>query len=479
MSVRRRFPPIPAAFVSMLVPGLGQLLAGARRRGLLLLGATAVLLAVVLAGTVLLPGIVTIDRRLVAGVLAVDLALLGVRLFAVLDAGRGSRAPAGKVALAVLAVATVVPHVAFAYVTVRSYAVLESVFAEDEPQDVLPARGIFLASEPSLPQWVGPDGWRLGLAEQLGPGETRPLVRSPELLAAAAEPAPTQRPWTTILLIGTDEGPGNWGARTDTIMLVAAQHGTGRAAAFGIPRNLAQVTVGGKLKRFPEPLNGLYAFARERPELFPGGADPGATALKQAVSRLLGLRVDYYALVNLRGFADLVDALGGVRILVKERLVDSVTRPAWGEPKPRIDVVPGRTYHFYGREALAYVRSRKASSDYTRMARQRCFLSALADQLDPVQVLRNFGSLAKTVATSVSTDVPLDRFPGLVRLVTGVDPKATLTVTFGPDYFFARRKKDNHPVPHGAKIRRTVRTAILHPERLGAEDRAPTVGKTC
>ena len=59
--------------------------------------------------------------------------------------------------------------------------------------------------------------------------------------------------------------------------------------------------------------------------------------------------------------------------------------------------MPGRTYHFYGREALAYVRSRKASSDYTRMARQRCFLSALADQLDPVQVLRNFGSLAKTV----------------------------------------------------------------------------------
>ncbi len=36
-------------------------------------------------------------------------------------------------------------------------------------------------------------------------------------------------------------------------------------------------------------------------------AIPGATALKQAVSSLLGVRVDYYALVNLRGFADLVD----------------------------------------------------------------------------------------------------------------------------------------------------------------------------
>ena len=81
------------------------------------------------------------------------------------------------------------------------------------------------------------------------------------------------------------------------------------------------------------------------------------------------------------------------------------------EPKPKIDVVPGRRYRFYGREALAYVRSRKDSSDYTRMARQRCFLSAMADQLDPVRALRNFGSLAKTIETNLRTDIPLNRLP--------------------------------------------------------------------
>lgn len=450
----------------MLVPGLGQLLAGAWRRGLLLLGATAILLLALPAAALWLPGLAPIDRRLVAGLLLANLALLGFRLFAVVDAGRAGRAPLARLTLALLVAATVLPHAALAYVAVRGYDVLETVFADEEPQDLLRRDGLFLAGRPELPRWVGPDTWRLGLAEQLGPGESRPLAGSSEVVAG--QELPVGKPWTTILLLGTDEGPGNWGARTDTVILVAAQHGTGRAAAFGIPRNFAQVPVGGRLKRFRRPLNGLYAFARERPELFPGGADPGATALKQAVSRLLGIRVDYYALVNLRGFADLVDALGGVTIKVKERLVDSVTRPAWGEPKPRIDVVPGRTYRFYGREALAYVRSRKASSDYTRMARQRCFLSALADQLDPVGVLRSFGSLAKTIETSVRTDIPLDRFPGLVRLVTGIEPEQTLTVTFGPEYFFARRKSDNHPVPHGGKIRATVRDAILNPEELRA-----------
>ncbi len=287
---------------------------------------------------------------------------------------------------------------------------------------------------------------------------------------ADEKPAKT-KPWTTILLIGTDEGPGNWGARTDTIILAAMQHGTGRAAAFGVPRNLAQVPLEAGGKPFKEPLNALYGRF--------GGDQSGAAALKQAVSNLLGIRVDYYAMVNLLGFADLVDALGGVEIAVKERLRDEVTRPAWGEPKPTIDVVPGRTYRFYGREALAYVRSRKDSNDYTRMARQRCFLSAMADQLDPLRVLRNFGSLAKTIETNIHTDIPLNRLPSLVRLVGSVDSKETLTVTFGSEYFFGRQRTGNYPVPSLGRIQTTVRKAILTPELLKRTGGAKTTRQSC
>jgi LCP family protein required for cell wall assembly len=316
---------------------------------------------------------------------------------------------------------------------------------------------------------VPKDAWEWALVERLEPGEVAPLERSARVLADV-RPS-NSRPWTTILLLGTDEGPGNWGARTDTIILAAIQHGTGRAVAFGIPRNLAQVPLGKKRKPSQEPLNALYGLN--------GGGAKGAGTLKQAVSNLLGLRIDYYALVNLRGFADLVDALGGVEIAVKERLVDEVTRPAWGEPKPRIDVHPGRTYRFYGREALAYVRSRKDSSDYTRMARQRCFLSAMAEQVDPVRVLRHFGSLARTIETNVHTDIPLNRLPTLVELVGGIEPPETLTITFGPNYFFARRPTDNHPVPNLARIQRTVRAAILQPERLRRTGGAKTTRESC
>lgn len=461
-----------AALLSLVVPGTGQLYVGARRRGIVLLAATAgVLLGLAVWATAY--EVDAIDRRLLATLLAIDLLLLALRLFAVADAWRGG----GALGLTVLVVLVAAPHVVAGWAAVRGYGTLERVFADEEPHDVLPARGVFLVAEepevgveveaipPSKPAEPAPD-W---------PDEERPLARSARVLEGGEH---ARRPWTTILLLGTDEGPGNWGARTDTIILAAIQHGTGRAAAFGIPRNFADVSLGGD-RRFRDPLYALYGFARSKPALFPGGENPGATAVKQAVSRLLGVRVDYYALVNLRGFADLVDALGGVRIHVKERLVDSVTRPAWGEPKPRIDVHPGEVRRFYGREALAYVRSRKDSSDYTRMARQRCFLSAMADQLDPVRVLRSFGRLTSIVEDNVSTDVPLDRLPRLVRLVAGVEQTETLTVTFGPEYFFGRRQKDNHPVPNGGKIRRAVKQAILEPERLLATGRAPVASKAC
>jgi polyisoprenyl-teichoic acid--peptidoglycan teichoic acid transferase len=464
-----------AGFLSMLIPGAGQLYRGARRRGLVLSGLSVTFLLCLLA-VATWGSLDTIDRRLVVILLALNLALLALRLFAVVDASRGVWA-AGLAALVAL---TAVPHVAAAYVTLRGYQTLEAVFADEEPPcDTACDRGrVLLATHAApLPQWVPKDAWEWALVERLGPGEVAPLERSARVLADA-KPAKS-KPWTTILLLGTDEGPGNFGARTDTIILVAAQHGTGRAAAFGIPRNLAQVPLGGKQRPFQEPLNTLYAFAREHPDLFPAGDDPGATALKRAVSELLGLRVDYYALVNLLGFADLVDALGGVEIEVKERLVDEVTRPAWGERKPRIDVLPGRTYRFYGREALAYVRSRKTSNDYTRMARQRCFLSAMADQLDPVRALRNFGSLAKTIETNVHTDIPLNRLPSLIRLVSSVEQKETLTVTFGLDYFFGRRVKDRHPVPHVGRMQATVRNAILNPELLKKTGKAKTTRESC
>jgi LCP family protein required for cell wall assembly len=495
-----------AGALSAALPGAGQVYAGAKRRGAVLAALTAA--SVATAAVVLVESDpvsvaqAALRRDVAAALLAANLGLLAFRSFAVVDAWRlGGRpgpavGPFGLVVLAAILAVTALPHAAVAYYGVRGYDALASVFADEEPSDVLPARGLFLidgVGAPSLradpPRQGGrraqeprPTPFR-GRMLPLGPVSDERLVKPAGAAgpAAARQPVAEARPWVTLLLIGSDAGPERPGNRTDTMIVVALERGTGRAAALGIPRNLVGVPFAGEArrtaKRFTLPLNALYDWAHAHGSLFPGGGDPGATALKQTISNLLGIRVDYYAMVDLDGFVDMVDALGGVTIHVKERIVDSVTRPAWGETKPRIDVLPGRTYHFSGRTALAYVRSRKASSDYTRMARQRCFLSAAARQVDVPSVLLHFGSLASIAKQSVRTDIPLDRVPDLVRLAAAVDPELTVTETFGLDYVRGRRPGDGYPLPAVNRMRAAVRRLILAPpeqvrERRGVETTA-------
>src|SRR5918999_985573 len=404
-----------AGVLSMIVPGAGQAFVGAWRRGIVLfalfaIGAVPVLVA---AAVPVRTAAWLLEGRLLPAALAVNIFLLALRLFAALDAWRMgplARSVPTLTAAGAIAVLTATPHVAAGYVTVRSEVTLQRVFADEEPSDVLPARGVFLRTGDRTAPDVGPR--ELPRSAPLPAGR---LSATRDVLVSAD--TPLERPWVTILLLGSDEGPGQPGDRTDTMILVGLERDTGRAVAFGIPRNLVGVRLGG--------------------------------------------RVDYHAMVDLDGFRDLVDELGGVKIRVRERIADEVTRPAWGETKPRINVYPGRTYHFDGRTALAYVRSRKDSDDYTRMHRQRCFLTAMANQLDVVSVLRNFGALASIVESSVRTDIPRDQLPDLIRLVGRLDPNRTLTVTFGRRYIARRRAGDRFPIPNVRAMRTTARDAIL------------------
>lgn len=136
---------VVAAVLSFLVPGAGHLYLGERRRGVLLLGAWLA----VLLGLVALVAVGQLGRTFLALLLLANAAVLALRLFAIVDAGRGAFASrVAAVVLAAVAVAAVVPHVAAAYVAVRGYDVLESVFADEEPTDVLGGSSLFLAFPP-------------------------------------------------------------------------------------------------------------------------------------------------------------------------------------------------------------------------------------------------------------------------------------------------------------------------------------------
>src|SRR5262249_3829542 len=159
---------------------------------------------------------------------------------------------------------------------------------------------------------------------------------------------------------------------------------------------------------------------------------------------------------DLRGFVEVVDAFGGVKIKVTERLSDR-TSPAFpGEAWTSLETYPGQVVKFDGRTALAYVRSRHQSSDYRRMIRQRCFLTAMAAQPGPVQAIRPLGKPSHAAKQYVTTDVPLDRLPNLIELVAGINPWLSTGVSFTPPQYDTYR-------PDVQPYRDTVRKVLLTP----------------
>ncbi|RJK95360.1 LCP family protein [Vallicoccus soli] len=220
-----------------------------------------------------------------------------------------------------------------------------------------------------------------------------------------------------VLLMGGDAGESRVGLRPDSLTLVSVDTASGEATMVSLPRNLqhARFRDGSPMDAefpdgFDDLLNAVYTYGSEHPDLYPDARDPGAEATKDAVAGVLGLPVHYYAVVDLKGFRSMVDALGGLRIDVQERVpIGGGTSPVTGWIEPGEQVLDG--YH-----ALWYARSREGSSDYARMGRQRCVLSALAGQADPVTVVRRFREVADSAKELVATDLPRSALPDLVEL---------------------------------------------------------------
>jgi LCP family protein required for cell wall assembly len=258
------------------------------------------------------------------------------------------------------------------------------------------------------------------------------------------------KPRLNILLVGSDAGPDRTGARTDTMMVASIDTRTGRTTLFALPRNIgyAQFPTGSPMHRqFPEGfhnradpssgdylLNAVYAYGHQHPDLAPDGptADPGLNMLHQTVSQMLGLQLDYYAEVNMAGFASIVDALGGVVIDVgPDRIPIGGITPSGRLVRPDGYIEPGRQ-RLTGEQALAFARSRTYSSDYARMGRQRCLLQSILTQKSPADVLTNFRAVAAATTNSVSTNIPQAVLPALVTLA-GVDTLTLESVSFDPN----------------------------------------------
>jgi LCP family protein required for cell wall assembly len=174
-------------------------------------------------------------------------------------------------------------------------------------------------------------------------------------------------------------------------------------------------------------LNGLYTWAEDHKAQFPAGTtNPGVLATEEAVEALSGLDVHYYVLVDLLGFRGMVDALGGLDITVQKR-----TPIGGGTSRISGWIEPGRQ-HLNGYQALWYSRSRQGSTNYERMARQRCVMTAMVQQVNPRSVVMRFQDIAAASAGVLQTDLPQSELGYFADLALKTRSQKIKSVNFVP-----------------------------------------------
>ena len=425
----RSVSPDVAAFLSFLLPGLGQTSTGRVRRGILfaipIIAVPLLALAMFLRGRVEMLAFL-VKPGVLEALLVLNVALAAWHVLAIVDAQRlARRQGAGRwtrrsaIVLSVLLVATVALHGAIESLGFEASSAVTAVF--------LPG---------------GSDGeWAIP-SPSFDPTPTPvPVPRPSNTLPPT--PSPTPGPvWASdgrlnVLLIGADSGPGRWSLRTDSMEVLSIDVASGRAALFGFPRNQVNVPLppesAGAFKkgRYPGLLNSLYVYANEHPKDFPGGDARGFRALSGAIQELIGMPLDGVVVVDLNGFVRLVNAIGGLWIKIPYAIHDDRYPLENGRADVSLSLKAG-CQHLNGHYALAYARTRHQDSDYNRMTRQQLVLNALAHQVDPIALLPKVPDLLSIAKDDLWTTFAAGDVADLAALAARVDRGTVQNIRFIP-----------------------------------------------
>jgi LCP family protein required for cell wall assembly len=400
---RSRYVP---AILDALIPGLGHLVAGRRRRALLFV--SPLLVGLVTAGWIVATTSTArlaaslLSNEVILGLLVAQALLLASRLIAVgsslFDPALPRPGRRDLLPILLLLVFVVAPQAYAGYATEVAREAANEIFVAPVTA-VVPS--VSAAPDPSF------------------------LSTPPAGLPSPA-PSPSSDPRgqrVTALVIGVDSGVGRNTYLTDTMIIVSLDRATRTVSMLSIPRDMVDVPMADG-RTYRDKINSLVAYARHHPEQFPGSNGTGFDVLMGALGTLTQVPIDYYAKVDLGGFVRVVDVLGGVNVNVAHAFCD----PGYDEYgfSNGFSITAG-LHHLNGQQALAYARVRKASgeSDFTRAARQQEVVSGIRDSIVHGGFLNDPIGLLQALGKTVETNLPRDLLPDLAELATEVGREQT------------------------------------------------------
>lgn len=237
-----------------------------------------------------------------------------------------------------------------------------------------------------------------------------------------------------ILLLGIG-GPGHDGPDlTDTIMIASIDVVNHKIGLLSVPRDLWVkepnnfMSEYGKINAAYESGKYHYLGQLNSSNNNKQAVDAGFQAADQTISSVLGIPINYNALINFHAFQQATDAVGGININVPEALVDPTM--AWQNNYNSVLAQKG-PQHMDGYKALLYSRSRETTSDFARAARQRAVLTALKDKVmtagtlsDPLKI----SSLLSALGDNVRTDISFGDMQRMYNIIKGIGSSSIKSV---------------------------------------------------
>jgi polyisoprenyl-teichoic acid--peptidoglycan teichoic acid transferase len=421
----RRRRPVLAAALSFLFPGLGQAYAGQHRLAIafalpVLLLAIGVLVGVLLVGDEALNQL--FSQQFLFALLIVNLVLLLWRGLAIAHAwlahsteqaaavgpARVRWSPTTLAGVAAILVLTIGMHAYVAFVVDRLNTTLAQVFS--------------------------------GGAVEQAVEDGRPAIEPPRPLNEPYfEWDGTER--MNFLLIGVDAAPGREEVMTDTILVISIDPVAEDAVMISVPRDTGFVPLPDTEQYaqgvYPHKINELAMEAEQNAELWcpdlESDGNCGIRTLERSIGLYLGIPIHYYARVDLIGFTELIDAVGGVELCLDGDLIDPQYIRIGGGP---VGIeLPSGCHWYDGRDALAFARIRhgqlelpdgtiQPQNDFRRAERQQQVLLALRRELAGADLVFELPGLLSAIARTVTTDFPRDQagdLASLLPLITGDD----------------------------------------------------------
>ena len=284
------------------------------------------------------------------------------------------------------------------------------------PFQPLPPTAVFLPTATPIPPTPTP--------KPVGQYESEPGTTRAGLI-------PQPKGQINVLLLGSDQRRGWGGFRTDVILLLTINPADNSVNLTSFPRDLYVQIPGYQASRINT------AFAK-------GGFETIADTFEYN----LGVRPDYYALINFWSFVEVVNSLGGIDVYASQPLSE-YTANGWFN-------IPAGLNHMDGDTALYYSRSRYSTSDFDRNRRQQEVITAIVDKMMNLYTIAKIPELYRIYSDNVTTNIKLRDVIPLIPVAARI--KSTDKIQH---YYIGPPQVSSWRTPTGAAVLLPKKDAVM------------------